>query len=102
MATRLELHEKLCEVLGTRNVYFQPPETIKLKYPCIIYNSVNPDVVRADDAVYNITKCYDLLLIEKDCDSLKYCDILKAFPMCRCNRSFITDGLFHNSLTLYF
>ena len=38
MDRRLQLHEELCSVLGSRNVYFQPPETIKLTYPCIIYS----------------------------------------------------------------
>ena len=34
---RLELHEILCTILGSRNVYFQPPESIKMNYPAIVY-----------------------------------------------------------------
>ena len=37
MKTRYELHEFLCEILGSRNVYFQPPESVKMKYPAIVY-----------------------------------------------------------------
>ena len=33
MKTRYELHEFLCEILGSRNVYFQPPESVKMKDP---------------------------------------------------------------------
>ena len=32
MDRRLKLHEELCDILGSRNVYFQPPETVKMKY----------------------------------------------------------------------
>ena len=35
MADRITLHNKLVEILGTKNVYFQPPP--KLNYPCIKY-----------------------------------------------------------------
>ena len=43
MASRLELHEEFCNILGSRSVYFQPPASIKLNYPCIVYSisSVN-------------------------------------------------------------
>ena len=37
MAGRLELQSKLEELLGTRNVYYQPPESIKIGYPAIVY-----------------------------------------------------------------
>ena len=35
--TREELHELLVSVLGSRNVYFQPPESIRMQYPAIVY-----------------------------------------------------------------
>ena len=34
---RLELHEILCGILNTRNAYFQPPESVKMNYPAIVY-----------------------------------------------------------------
>ena len=37
---RLELDADLRALLGSTNVYFQPPETKKLKYPCFIYERV--------------------------------------------------------------
>jgi len=37
MAPRLELQEVLESLLGSRNVYFQPPLNLKMNYPCIIY-----------------------------------------------------------------
>ena len=52
MSNRLELHEILCEVLGSRNTYFQPPESIKMNYPAIVYSRNNIDNTFADNDVY--------------------------------------------------
>ena len=49
MTRRNELHEKFCDLLGSRNVYFQPPESVRLVYPCIIYRLGNFNVKHADD-----------------------------------------------------
>ena len=35
MGTRIELQEMLEQI--TPNVYYQPPSTISIKYPCIVY-----------------------------------------------------------------
>lgn len=37
MASRLNLQTFLEEILESRNVYFQPPESVKMKYPAIVY-----------------------------------------------------------------
>ena len=52
MNSRLKLHNILVEILGSGNVYFQPPESITLKYPCIIYGRVGIDAVHADNKLY--------------------------------------------------
>ena len=49
MASRHELHDELKELLGTNRCYFQPPESIKLEYPCIIYKRDPSDILRADN-----------------------------------------------------
>ena len=38
MNRRLELHELLCETLGSRQVYFQPPVNVSMRYPAIVYS----------------------------------------------------------------
>ena len=35
--TKTDLGDKLKEVSGYKNVYFQPPESLKMSYPCIRY-----------------------------------------------------------------
>ena len=49
---RPALHEKLCEILGSRNVYFDPPSNIHINYPCIIYKRIAAESRRADNGRY--------------------------------------------------
>ena len=102
MASRLELHEELCEILGTKNVYFQPPESVKMNYPCIVYSRSGIDSKRANNGIYNSTNQYDVTVIDYDPDSEIPDKLLKHFQMCRFSRAFTSDNLNHTALTLYY
>ena len=52
MASRLKLHEELVEVLGSRYVYFQPPESIKMNYPAIVYERYDIPNRSANNDIY--------------------------------------------------
>lgn len=101
MRPRAELHEILCNVLGSRNVYFQPPETIKLKYPAIIYSRDNIRNYHANDNVYNQMIAYQLMIIDKNPDSIIVQNISKL-PFCRFNRHYVADNLNHDIFLIYF
>ena len=75
MNDRLKLHEILCEALGSRNVYFQPPSSIQMKYPAIVYSRSN---------------------INK-----KNANILEI-PYCSYGRHYVSDNLNHDSFTIYY
>lgn len=49
MGTRIELQSKLEELLGSRQVYYQPPETVKMEYPAIVYSKSNVKTTSAND-----------------------------------------------------
>lgn len=100
--SRLNLHEELCEILGSRNVYFQPPESVRLKYPCIKYSQSAPDVKMAGDKIYNSTERYELIYIDSDPDSKVPNEILNRFQMCRLDRRYVADNLNHSVLTIYY
>lgn len=102
MDRRLELHEKLCEILGSRNVYFQPPEQVKLEYPCIVYSKPDMFLRYAENYIYTGVDQYSITVIDKDPDSKIHKDILKSFQMCDFDRFYISDNLNHNTLTLYY
>ena len=102
MASRLKLHEELCELLGTKNVYFQPPESLRLVYPCIVYSKAGVNKLNANNKLYNSTNEYDLTVIDHDPDSEIPDRILAHFPMCRFDRYFASENLNHYSLNLYY
>ena len=102
MASRLELHEELCELLGSRNVYFQPPESVKMTYPCIKYSRSGIDQKYAHDRDYKNTNRYEIIAITPDPDSKTPDRILAHFQMCRFDRGYIADNLNHNVFTLYY
>ena len=107
MASRLKLHEEFIDILETNNetesrVYFRPPESKKMKYPCIRYNKAEPDLKRADNKVYGVIDKYEGVVIDYDPDSEIVNKILARFPMCSLGRSYTADNLNHFPFTLYF
>ena len=104
MATRLQLQEALIAVLdrNPKDVYFQPPESVKLSYPCIIYNLTPGEVRRADDLAYNYIRCYDVLIIDRDPEVEWDKKMLESFQYCTFSRAYTSDNLNHWTFRLYF
>jgi len=102
MASRLKLHEELCTILGSRNVYFQPPESVKINYPGIVYSIDGASIKRADNSSYRITNKYSITVIDYDPDSILYSKILSQFSSCSLDRTYVADNLNHFVLTLYY
>lgn len=101
MAPRTELHEKLCELLGSRNVYYDPPSNIKMKFPAIEYHLARYEPVRADDDLYLLRNRYELTLMEKTPESGTVGELLRL-PYCSHDRSFVSDNMHHNTFTIYY
>ena len=101
MGTRLELHEVLCNIIGSRNVYYQPPESIKMNYPAIVYSRNDIFNKHGDGIPYMQSVSYQVTVIDKDPDSTIVSDIAKL-PYCRFNRHFTSDNLNHDVFTLYY
>ena len=101
MASRLSLHNELKEVLGLSNVYFQPPESIKMRYPAIVYelDSILKDY--ANDESYSVKKRYKATLITDNPDT-EIVDALVNLPYCEYDRSYISDNLYHFNFKLYY
>ena len=101
MKTRYELHEFLCEILGSRNVYFQPPESVKMKYPAIVYERTEIKNRFANDAVYKQNNAYLLTVIDKDPDS-EVSKQLANIPLCRLQQHCVSDNLNHDIFKIYY
>ena len=63
MASRLNLQTFLEKILESRNVYFQPPESVKMKYPAIVYALDDIENVHADNGVYSSHRHYSVTLL---------------------------------------
>lgn len=101
MASRLELHEVLCEVLGSRNAYYQPPASVRMSYPCIRYRKYAIDNVPADNLPYLQFHGYELTVIDKDPDSA-VAEAVSKLPRCRFTRSYYADNLNHFVFIIYY
>ena len=101
MASRLELQSKLEELLGSRNVYYQPPENLKMSYPAIVYSKSRPDVKRANDQIYLQKNRYEIIVISKSPDN-QVIDKLIGLPYCSYDRNYVSDNLHHDVFTLYY
>lgn len=104
MASRLTLHEKLKEVLGSDRVFFQPPESVKLSYPCIIYNRANGDTEYANDMPYTYRHRYQITIVGQDPDEQITLveKMAMALPTVAFERNFVTDNLYHDVFALYY
>ena len=102
---RVELHYKFEQIMGTRldgkpNVYFQPPPSVKLNYPCIIYSLQNKDAQFADDTPYVRFNSYSVQVIDPNPESI-YPDKIAELSLCRFERFFTLDNLNHYNFVLY-
>ena len=97
---RLALHQKLVDILGTSEVYFQPPSTIKMKYPAIVYSREKIDKSYAGNMVYKQDYAYQIIVMDRDPDS-EITDQISKLPMCNYSNSYEADGLNHDVFILY-
>ena len=99
---RLELDAKLRSFLGSDEVYFQPPETIKMKYPSIVYNLYRVNQRFASDSLYRKLGCYSVTIIDRS-PNPKWIDrMLDSFSYCSLERVYVGDNLNHYSFVLYY
>lgn len=100
MASRPSLQIILEDILKTRNTYFQPPESVRMNYPAIVYSLGNIDKLHANDATYKLLTAYEIVLIDKNPDTEFLAPIL-ALPYCSFDRFYRADNLNHWVFTLY-
>lgn len=102
MAKREALHEELCTILGSRNVYFQTPESVKMHYDAIRYKLGGKDLKRANNKVYKSTNQYEGIVITRNPDTAIPDAIIAHFEMCSFGRPYTADNLNHYPFTLYY
>ena len=101
MANRLELQSLLEELLGSKNVYYQPPESIKMQYPAIRYSKKTISSTYANNTKYSMQDCYELIVISRLPDNPVIKKLLEL-PYCSYDRPYVADNLNHDVLTIYY
>lgn len=89
------------EILGSNNVYHQPPESIKIEYPCIVYKRDRIDTEYAGNRPYKHMKRYQIQVIDVDPDDVIH-EKIGQLPMSSYDRFFVADGLNHDVYNVYF
>lgn len=96
--TRLELHEELLKFCN--NVYFQPPATVRMRYPAIVYSINYMENAHADNEIYNQATQYTITIIDEDPDSQIF-EAFKKYRRARFSRAYTADQLNHFTFTIY-
>ena len=99
MAPRLDLQALLLTIVS--NVYFQPPPTVQLKYPCIIYKRDDESTDFADNKPYTRTRRYQVTVIDRDPDS-EIPGQVAELSACVYDRFYTADNLNHDVYKLFF
>ena len=101
MSSRRDLHTILEGILGSHNVYFQPPSSDRMQYPAINYSRKDIEKRSADDCAYRKLPSYEVILIDKNPDS-QFIEKILDLPYCSFDRHYESDNLNHDVFTLYF
>lgn len=88
-------------ILGSDQVFFQPPDDIVMTYPAIVYNLDFESVSRADNLPYARKLRWIVTLISRDpMDPVR--DAIADLPMCSFERAFPADHLNHQVFNLFY
>ena len=101
MSSRIELHKILALTLGSVNVYYQPPSTLIMSYPAIVYSRDSMASKYANNNVYCVTTSYEVIVIDKNPDSAIPGKVA-LLPTCKFNVNYIKDNLNHDAFTIQF
>lgn len=102
MDDRLKLQLILESIDPKAKVYYQPPSSLSIVYPCMIYKDAPSHINRASDGLYRYVRCYELSYISKSPNMEISKEILSRFNYSKMNSSYVSDGLIHSIFTIYY
>lgn len=98
---RLELQSKFEELLGSKNVYYQPPASVHMVYPAIRFSKSRIDSDNANNKKYLNRTRYEVIVIDAMPDN-PVIEKLLELPYSSHDRWYAADGLNHDVITLYY
>ena len=100
MGTRLDLHNELLEFAP--NAYYQPPSSIRMKYPCFVYHLSAIPAEYADNIRYKSYMKYLITYICEKPEDARITEIVDHFRYCRFDRHYVADNLHHYAFELFY
>lgn len=94
---RLELDQIFRSIAP--NVYYQPPVSMKMKYPAIRYERTNINSNHADNQKYKSVLTFQVTTISKEIDD-PMVEKIFALPYCSFDRHYIADNLHHDVFSI--
>lgn len=97
---RTELQAEL-RTIAPKAYYKRPPDN-KMECPCFVYRMSQPKVLRANNKVYHIFSCYNVIYICREPSDTIVQTMLEKFEHCDIDREYESDELYHYSFTIYY
>lgn len=99
-----QLRDQLYLVNNTKNVYYNPPSSIKMEFPCFRFEINNLDVKHADNKAYARKNRWAVTYISRSLEDIEKVqnEMLDIFQYCNFDTSFRADNLNHAVFNLYF
>lgn len=88
-------------VLNGPAVYFQPPSSVRMVYPCIVYHLDDVTELYADNKTYKAHDRYLVTVIDPNPDSTIH-HYLRSLELSRFSRFYTSDNLNHFVYEVYF
>lgn len=102
MTDRIKLQKVLSSLLSSDHVYYDPPENVKLRYPCFIYSDENPSIRNANNKLYTYMRAYNIIYIDKNPDNDMTQKMFETFQYVRAGSSYVTEGLHHYTFDIFY
>lgn len=110
MNNRIEFHEELskapglaeAKTLNGKAVYFQPPSSVRMIFPCIIYDWDRARDFKANNYNYIFRKGYRVTVVDPNPDSEIPDWIMRNFRYASMDRPYVADNLHHFPITIYY
>lgn len=94
---RLKLQETLENLPKVKKAYFQPPASVHMEYPCVVFSYEDDHKMFADGIPYLVSDRYTATLITKDAFPTETLDAMDAMDYCDFDRHYVADNLHHFS-----
>lgn len=100
--SRQELQSKLEDILGSNRVYYDPPASFQMRYPCFVYARRNIVPQRADNVNYLSSTQYEITYIDYNPDSDVIDQVLDSFTYVEHSRHFVLNNLHQDVFYVYY